>query len=215
MWNQSKKLLVVIALVLLMPNVGRTQEMRQFPYLALGINGGYFQPNGDWSAHRYAQGVELFQGGPTVNAELELAYARVGIALRAGYADFRTKEWEEYANARGDEVQASASLFHVGVMLKPYLKTSEPDVIKLELGVVYATPSGEERFDNRRFEYDFFNSGFGFIGGVGYDHYFNRTTALTVQAVALLVPGGVRYADGEEHVLRGVSLTLGIRYKLP
>ena len=215
MWNQSPKLLILIALALLIPKAGSAQGVRQYPFLTLGINGGYFQPNGDWTAHRYAQGVNLFQGGPAVTGEFELSYARVGIALRAGYVNFSTTEWEKYASARGDEIQASASLFHVGVLLRPYLKTSEPDVIKLELGALYAIPSGEERFNNRRFEYDFLNSGFGFTGGVGYDHYFNRTTALTAQAAGLIVPNGVRYADGEQHALRGLSLALGIRYKLP
>ncbi|NUO78802.1 hypothetical protein HUU05_01895 [candidate division KSB1 bacterium] len=215
MWNNVKQFFALMCLLFLMPKDGKAQEVRQFPYLTLGINGGYFQPNGDWTAHRYAQGLDLFQGGATVHGEFELVYARVGIALRAGYANLSTTEWEEYASARGDEIQASASLFHVGVLLKPYLKTSEPDVIKLELGVLYALANGEEQFDNTRFEYDFFNSGFGFTGGVGYEHYFSRTTALTAQAITVLVLNGVRYADGEQHTLRGLSLVLGIRYKLP
>lgn len=214
MLNRLKYLLTLTALSLVMPQNGMAQAERKFPYLMLGFDAGYFQPLGAWTAHRYAKGVDLFRGSVAFNGDLELAIPNFGIALRAGYTNLGLGEWEDYATTKGDKIEASASIIHFGVLLRPYLKMSKPHVIKLEFGLMYSMLQGDERFDNRHFEYDFLKSGLGFVAGTGYDRYLNSTTALTFRVGGVIMPTGVRYADGEQHVLSGLPITLGIRFEM-
>jgi hypothetical protein len=207
-----KYLVVLFAISFASPQDGIGQTEKKFPYMRFGIDAGYFQPLGEWMDHRYALGADFFRGSPTFRGEVELRMRKWGIALNAGYTNLNTGAWEEYAWAHSDEIAASASLTQLGLLLKPYLKTRRPHVVKLEFGLIYSLPKGEERFAGRRFDYDFLKSGFGFMAGVGYDRYLSQYTALTLRAGGVFVPDGVQYADGVKYGLNGMPITVGIRF---
>jgi hypothetical protein len=212
MSNKTKYLAVLFAIALTPPQDILGQDGKKFPHLRLGLDAGYFQPFGEWTEHRYALGAGLFGGSATFRGEVELRMRKWGIALNAGYTNLNTGAWEDYARARGDAIDASASLVQFGLLLKPYLKTRRPHIVKLELGLIYSLLNGEERFAGRRFDYDFMKSGFGFMAGVGYDRYLSQSTALTLRAGGVFVPGGVQYADGVKYGLNGMPVTVGIRF---
>jgi len=212
--NRLKYLFTLVAISLIIPQGVTAQTERKFTLLALGLNAGYFHPLGGWTAHPYAKGIDLFRGGVAFNGGLELVTPSLGIALNAGYAGLNLRQWEDYASAAGDHIEASASLFHFGVLLKPHLKTSQRHVIKLELGLLYFAPQGEERFAGRRFDYDFLKSGLAFTAGLGYDRYVGRTTALAFKIGGTFAPLGVKYADGKNHGINGMPISAGIRFDL-
>ena len=212
--NRAKYLFAWIAVSFIIPKGVMAQAEREFPYFNLGAGAGYFQPRGAWTAHPYAKDVELFRGSVNFNGDLELAFSRVGIALGAGYARLSLKEWEQYIRAQGGNIEASAALMHFGVLLRPYIKTSRPNVVKLELGVFYFLPRSEERFAGKSFDYDFLKSGFGFMAGLGYDRYLSRRTVLTFRIGGTFAPSGVEYVDGKKHSLNGLPVTAGIRFDL-
>jgi hypothetical protein len=219
MLNAMKSVLALLAISLALPNGAWGQlEMepadKEFSAWIIGIDAGYFQPLGSWTDHRYARGVDLFQGSVAFNVDLERRMRRVGIALNAGYTKLNAGAWEDYAAAKGDRIESSASLIHFSALLRPYLKTSKPDVVNLELGVLYLIPQSQERFANRSYDYDFLKRGFGFIAGLRYEHYLNRTTALALRTSGVFAPSGVQYADGEKHLLSGLPITLGFRFEL-
>jgi len=219
MLNRMKYGPALLAISLALPNGAWGQfEMEQvdkeFSSWIIGIDAGYFQPLGTWTDHRYARGVDLFRGSVAFNVDLERRMRRVGVALNAGYANLNAGAWEDYAAAKGDRIESSASLLHFSALLRPYLKTSKPDVVNLELGVLYLLPQSQERFANRSYDYDFLTRGFGFIAGLRYERYLNRTTALALRISGVLVPSGVQYADGEKHLLSGLPITMGIRFEL-
>jgi len=214
MSTRMKYLAMLFAIAFTPPQDVVGQAEKQFPYLRLGIDAGYFQPQGAWTDHRYAPGADLFRGSATIRGEIELRMRKWGIALNAGYTNLDAGAWEEYARARGDEIDASASLTQFGLLLKPYLKTRHPHVVKLEFGLIYSLPKGEERFAGRRFDYDFLKSSFGFMAGMGYDRYLSQSTALTFRFGEVFVPGGVQYADGVKYGLNGMPITVGIRFDM-
>ncbi len=219
MLNKAKYLFALFVVSSALPNGAwgqlETEPVRQeFSSWIVGIETGYFQPLGNWTDHRYAQDVDLFQGSVAFSVDFERRMRRVGIALNAGYANLNAGAWEDYAAAKGDRIESSASLIHFSALLRPYLKTSKPDIINLELGVSYLIPQSQERFANRSYEYDFLKRGFGFVAGLRYERYLNRTTALAFRMSGMFAPSVVQYADGEKLMLGGIPVTIGVRFEL-
>jgi hypothetical protein len=121
-----------------------------------------------------------------------------------------TGDWETYSRARGDNVRSSARVLLVGVLLKPYLMRTFPDVLKLGFGVGNAFASGHETFRGFSYDYDFLKGGFVFIGGVEYDRYFADKYAIVARACAV-IGEGLEYADGEGRLMITIPVTVGFR----
>jgi hypothetical protein len=182
------------------------------PGTSLGFHVGYFAPVGDWNAHRYAPGVDQFQGGFTFGGELELRIFSFHLGIFADYMRLSTKQWEDYAQGQGDEVVASGAMNDVGARLKFYLARRGPDLMNLSLGFVAVGMSGKESFAGRTYDYDFLRGGGGFVLGIQYKRVLSPHLALTAEVRALFVIEGIKYADGEVRDVTGLPLTLGLTY---
>ncbi len=212
MSHRLKYFLFVLVLVLATPPAANAQTGRKFPHAVLGLNLGYFQPLGAWNDHRYARNIELFNGGALFDAELELRFRQVGLALCGGYSALHTGAWQNYAAARGDKVEASASFTQLGGLFRIYLHEREADAFSFDFGMNYAMPTGQEKIATGVYDYDFLKSRLGFTAGVGYHRRLSSTVALAFRIGGMFVPGGVAYAGGEKHDLNGLAITVGIRF---
>lgn len=182
---------------------------------SIGVGVGGFFPQDKWKEHRYASGIDQFQKGIAVEFDLEKKFWRWGgMAINFGYSHLGTGDWEEYARSQDDIVDASANMFHVGLLLKPYLITRQSDILKLDLGLNLFAPSGRETFEVVSYKYDFLKSQFGVIIGVEYNHILGDNIALGVNLAGVIVPAGVKYADDENHTIMGFPLTAGVRFLL-
>lgn len=180
---------------------------------SLGLEVGYFFPVGDWKEHRYATGADQFRGSVAAGLDLEVRlFQSVGVAANIGYLRLGVGDWEKYAANRGDIVDASASMVHVGVLIKPYLWMDRYNVVKLRLGASLFFPSGQESFDRFTYEYDFLVTRLGYVAGIEFDRSLNRNTALALRISGIVVPSGVQYADGEKHSIVAFPITLGVRF---
>jgi hypothetical protein len=179
---------------------------------SFGIGAGYFFPFGDWTKHRFA-GVDQFGGGIAVDMDFEWRVVpRLGLAMNAGYVRLGVGEWEDYAAAQGDDVDASAQMLNFGILVKPYLWFNDRQSLKLDLGLGVFFPDGKETFDDITYDYDFLKTKLGVSIGLEFDHSFNRNVALQIKASCVLVPSGVEYADGLSYTITGAPITVGLRY---
>ena len=122
-------------------------------------------------------------------------------------------EWENFGRAGGDDVTASASVGHIGLLFKPYLKASRPDIIKLELGAGLVLANGEETFGRFSYEYDFLKSTVvGILLGIEYDRFLSKNIALAARISSMIVLSGIEYADGVDQSLIIMPLTIGMRF---
>jgi hypothetical protein len=182
--------------------------------VVFGIDGGYMFPLGEWNKHRYAEGVNQLQGGIALNGDMEFGIRRIGIAMNGGYSNLSVAEWEKYAGSQGEELDASAYALYFGILLKIYLYERPPNTFNLEFGLNYFSLTGQETFTGKTYEYDFLNSRFGFIAGMGYERFLNKQISFTVRLKGLFVPNGIQYADGEKQTIIGLQATSGFRFYL-
>ncbi len=211
MWPRTKCSVAIVALLLLAPQKLKAQEEWDYPREVFGVFAGYFQPIGAWAEHPYAQGVNWFGGGPAFKAEFEIKRRNAGVALFGSYAKLNLSTWEDYTRAHEDQVEAWAFLIHLGAAFRLYFIDRTAEALHLEIGLCYAAPSGHERFAQRAYDYDFMKSGFGFMTGMGYDHYISDRVALALRFGGVFVPGSVEFADGRKFSLTGLSILLGLR----
>ncbi len=181
--------------------------------VSIGFGAGYFFPLGDWKAHRYAD-IDQFGGGFTFQADTEIRFTRrLGMAMIAGYINLDTGAWEDYAASNGDAVDASASIFYLGVQFKPHIWENRLHTLALMLGLNYCFSSGRETFQGKTYDYDFMKNRFVYLLGAEFDRDISSNTALMVSASVLIIPGGIEYADGLSYAITGVPVTAGIRYR--
>ena len=180
---------------------------------SFALRGGYGFAAGNWASSRVAPGVSLFAGGGEFGADLELAVSdRVTIAVEGGYGTLSGSQWEEYVRSRGDNLNVTASMAYCGLLLRPHIRLSGSDVLKLEVGPLVLFPSGSETIRGRVFEYDFFSTTrMGGEGGVEYERLLGGDFALTVRLAVIVVPSGVSYADGERRTLVSLPASAGVR----
>ena len=181
--------------------------------VSFGVTAGYFQPVGDWAQHRYAPGVDQFSGGIALGADFEWrVIPRLGLAVNGEYVHLSTGEWEDYAGAQGDAVDASFQMAHYGILLKPYLWSKHGRALKLALGVNVFVPDGKETFEGLTYEYDFLKTKLGYILGVEWAYPVGGTADLALCASYVFAPNAVEYADGLSYTLGGAELTAGARF---
>ncbi len=179
---------------------------------SFGIDIGYFLPVGVWQEHRYAEGVNQFQGDIKISAEIDQKIFGLRMGLICGYSRLNLSDWEDYAKYKGDIIDASASITEFELLLKyPALKLST-SWINVDLGVGYFLMKGHEVFDAYSYDYNFFASRVGIITGIEYKQLIFNDIALVVIVKGIFVIDGVQYADGLNRDVMGVPMTIGIRY---
>jgi hypothetical protein len=183
------------------------------PDFSIGLGAGYFLPLGDWKAHRYA-GLDQFTGHVCFQGDFEVRWSRpLAFAVDGGYIHLGTGEWEDYAALYGDAVDASASIFYVGLLWKPCVWEDRYNALSLLLGVNFSAPAGQETFEKDTYDYDFMKNKVGYQLGVEFARDISYSTALTVSVSGLFIPSGVEYADGLKYTIVGLPLTAGVRFR--
>jgi hypothetical protein len=201
-----------VMLVLAAPLRVRGQDEGNSPRWALGIDAGYFHPFGNWAEHRFA-GVDLFGAGPTFRGELEFRLKRnLGFALNANYTKLNLGDWENYAASRGERVNAAAAITHFAGLLRWRLHNRAAEAFFIEGGASYVIPRGQESFGGGVYDFDFLKARFGLAAGIGYAHFLGKKTALVLRLSGVLVPAGIKYADGEKRDLIALPITVGVRF---
>lgn len=181
---------------------------------SFGVRAGYSFSFGDWARARVAPDVRLFKGSIVFGADLEFGVSRrLAIAVEGGYAPLDPGEWESLARTRGSNLNISASFVHVAILLRPYLKISQPDLIRIELGPVAVFPSGRETVGGKTYEYAFFESArIGGEGGIAYERLVGESVAVSLRAALIVIPSGVTYADGFSYTMIALPVTVGVRF---
>jgi len=181
---------------------------------SVGLRGGYAWTPGEWADSRVAQGVAIFGGGLSFGGDIEFRLStKLTLALDGGYTIFDGSDWEAYAESKGDHLSVTASMFYAAVLLRPHVKVTGSDRLRLELGPVVVFPDGKETFGGKTYAYDFYGTTrFGGMGGIEYQRLLNEDIAATVRASVIIVPSGVKYADGESRTLIALPVTIGIRF---
>lgn len=220
-----RSLFHLIVVGCLICSMASAQEDAGEKSVSLAVHGGYSFLTGDWKSHPFAD-VDQFGGSLVMQAELEFMVGeRTALAIAGGYLPLDTDAWTEYATAHGNgyrpeefqpfSIQASASLWSIGLVLKPFLVKSETDHLKLELGASAVFPSGHEEFDQWSYDYDFLKSpSFGLIAGIEYERLVSQSIALTVKTGSLFVISGIHYADSDGQTMVLLPITAGIRFYL-
>lgn len=185
---------------------------RDFPAIIFGFEAGYLPFTGSWHEHRYADGINQFNGGPEFAFNFEVKGGFFGYGFKAGYGIWNLYEWEDYAKSKGDKIDASASYFHIDYMLKMYPYTQKWNIVKLELGLNYFQADGQETYNGLNYDYDFLKWGIGLFFGIEYNHFFNKHVAWSLQARYLGVSNAIEYADGETSHIGMMPITTGLRF---
>ena len=189
-------------------------------FTALGQNGtkfsvigklGYFLPMGEWTEHRYASNVNQFAGSYTVSPELEIKFSDIAVGLTYSYARMSTTEWEDYVNSQGESLNASASLSHLGGVIRYYLYNSMQNFIHIEAGVTYLFISSNEQFNGYTYEYDFLKPGMAFLAGAGYQYALNERLTIVLPVQLLWRPEGIKYGEGKTLDIFGIYFTPGLK----
>ena len=204
----AKTIAMVMGVVLL--TAGLCFADTTFEFSAMG-GVGYFQPLGDWTAHRYAPGVDQFQGRYTVFPELEVKINDIGIGMLYSYTRLSSVEWEDYVRSQGGDLYASGSLGQLGGMVRYYPINTDRHEVDIEGGLVYVWLRGTEKYRGFEYDYDFLASGLGFLVGAGYSYSFNDRLALMVPVRLLWRPEGIRYPEGSTNDVFGVLLAPGLK----
>lgn len=213
MVRTAKSLTGAILFLILSTSSGWCQATDELPGSSLGLDVGYFFPFGNWVNHRFASGVNQFQSGLTFRGDLNFKVGRkFALAITGGYMNFDETDWEEYARNMGDQISTSSSAAYIGLLLKPHLMISQPDIIVLEFGAGVFFLNGQETFEGMTYDYDFLKgTRIGIIGGLEYERFLSESFALSVRASCLIVLTGIHYADGLEHTIIALPITAGVR----
>jgi hypothetical protein len=181
--------------------------------LSFGAGFGVFQPMGEWTDHVYAPGVKQFSQGITGEFFVEYQLGTWGgFAFSAGGAKLGTGDWVDYARLQGDDVRASAHMYHYSFIFRPYLWYRPEFIIKLDFGLGGFYPHGNESFSFFSYDYSFLQNRFAVVSGIEYCRFFNPTLALAVRIGFIYADSGVEFADGLTQNTWGFPLTVGIRF---
>lgn len=172
---------------------------------------GYFAPLGEWTSHRYAPGIDQFQGGYTVAPDIEIKIGDIGFAFLYSYVSLRTSEWESYVGGQGEDLFASGSLSQWGGVLRYYFLDTERHSMHLEGGASHLSIKGNEQYKGFDYEYDFLNSGVAFLGGTAFRQALNDRLSVVLGARFLWRPEGIKYPEGKTHDVFGISVLPGLK----
>jgi len=213
MARTTKALTGVVLLLMFSTASGWCQTADELPGSSLGLDVGYYLPFGDWANHRFANGVNQFQSGLAFRGDLNFKVGRkFALAITGGYIDLNETDWEDYARKKGDQIGTSSSAAYFGLLLKPHLMVSQPDIIILEFGAGVFFLNGQETFMGITYAYDFLKGiRIGIIGGLEYERFLSEKFALSLRATCLIVPSGIHYADGLKHTITALPITAGVR----
>jgi hypothetical protein len=186
-------------------NIGNSQDILG----AFGIDFGYLIPVGKWKDHLYAPGVDQFGGGILYGAELEFNLLEVNWSVFMNYSKLDMSDWEEAGN-----LTASASMYIYGALFKYYFAFHSPHYINLDMGLAFTDFKGQESYAGYNYEYNFIKtkSKIDFIIGLSYKYRMNKNLAFQLGGRMVFIPSGIEYADGKDHDILVLPLSLGIRY---
>lgn len=203
--------LTIVLLMFVFINLGVTQEKERLYRFAFGMDVGYFLPIGDWQKHRFAPGVNQFQGGVTFNPIIETNLLGIYFGFFYNYSRLSVKDWEEYARSKGDILTASAKIEQLGLLIKYYFINRNPNWLNFQLGLGHIALKGDESFAGYTYAYDFLNSGAVYIIGFGYDRPLNERMVFTSNLKMIWFPEGVKYPELGNFDVIGFPITFGIR----
>lgn len=203
-----KNIVMAMSILTIMANACFGQDSIEFS--ATG-KVGYFLPLGEWTSHRYAPGINQFQGGYTVSPELEIKFSDIGIGIFYSYTNLRTTEWEDFVNGQGETLFASGSLSQLGGVVQYYFVNTVRNSIYIEGGLSYVFLKGNEQFKGFDYEYDFLNSGLGFLAGTGYQYSFNNRLSILLTVRFLWRPEGIKYPEGKTYDIFGMFFLPGLK----
>ncbi|MCK6622217.1 MAG: hypothetical protein HUU32_02370 [Calditrichaceae bacterium] len=173
---------------------------------------GYFAPLGDWQKHMYAEGVNQFQGGYSMFPEAELKFKDVALSVIFNYSKMSATDWEEFVSEEGADIIVSASQSQIGGVVKYYFVNSQPHLFDFEAGAVYLFLKGTEQFHSYSYEYDFLNSGFAILSGLGYQFSLNDRLSIILPIRVLWRPEGIQFSDGRSLDIFGLYITPGLKF---
>lgn len=179
---------------------------------SLSLQAGYAVASGEWTAHPYAP-VTLLGQDFIVGGEIAFRLSdNLALAATGLYSKLNTSEWDEYARSRGDDVRSSASAAFIGILLRPYLKNTPPDLLSFDFGPVLFFGGGTENFAARRFEYDFLGSPvLGGLAAVEYDRMLGADYSLFLRLSAIYARSAVEYSGDAGRDLLSFPVTAGAR----
>jgi hypothetical protein len=205
----SKVILTTMILTLMIVGVG--YKKREPVKFSVAGEIGYFLPVGDWTTHRFAPGVNQFEGGYTVWPELELRINDIGISAFYSYTKLGAGDWEQFVGREGEDLFASGSLSQLGGAVRYYFVNTGRHFADLEGGLSYVFLNGSEKYRGYEYEYDFLQSGVGFLGGVGYQYAFNKRLSLVLPVRFLWKPEGIKYPEGKTYDVFGYFFLPGLK----
>jgi len=212
--KMTKYLTGGITLVLIFSACLAAQMQEESARSSVGINIGYFLPQGSWTEARTDPSVDYFKKGLYFEGDLELAvFQWWTIVVSGGFTVLDVSEWEEHVASTGDTLSGSAGMFHMAISVRPYLMSGSAFNVKAQLGLGYFFLSGEETYNSIKYDYDFLKSGIGLIAGIEVDQYLSSNAAIAIRFSYFVIPSGVEYADqSESHNVTGMPITIGIRF---
>jgi hypothetical protein len=185
---------------------------RDFSAVIFGFDAGYFVPTGPWNNHPYAEGVALFDGGPTLAAEIEKKLTSVGFSLGFSYSWLMTGEWETYAREKGESLSGSAHFYTIDFLFKVYLWVTRNYLFKLDIGFNYLQAGGRETYNENSYNYDFLTWGLGLSVGIEYDRFISQHMAFAIHARYVNALNVIDYSNDRTYNLAGFQINLGIKY---
>jgi hypothetical protein len=168
-------------------------------------------PLGDWYTHRYAPGIDQFQGSYALCPEFEIKFNDIGISFLYSFTDLKTTQWEDFVNSQGESLAASGSLSQLGGVLGYYFVNRPRNSAYIEGGLCYVFLDGNEQFRGFDYTYDFLQSGLGYLAGAGYQLSFNPRLSLLLTARFLWQPEGIRYPEGKTYDIYGIYFLPGLK----
>lgn len=179
---------------------------------SLSIQLGYAWGKGEWTDHPYAP-VSYFTQNLVIGGDIAFRLSdNLALAIAGFYTNLDTDAWDEYAASMGDAVSSSASMGVVAVVLRPYLRSTAPDLVSVEIGPAMLFAGGSEKFGSRSYDFDFMSSPrFGVLLAIEYDRYVGDNYALYARAAAAFIPSGLQYAHGWSPTVVTVPFTVGAR----
>jgi hypothetical protein len=208
----SPALALFVAAVLMCPGIVDSQVPESAIRNSISFQAGYAISRGEWTQHPYAP-VSFFKQNLVFGGDLSFRLTdNVALAANGFYSNLNTDGWSEYARSLGDDVQSSASMGVIAVVLRPYLRNSAPDLVSLDIGPAMLFAEGSERVGGKLFSYDFMSSPrFGVLGAIEYDRCLGGNYAAYLRLTGVYVPSALRYAGGWSPSLVTIPVTIGGR----
>lgn len=179
---------------------------------SISVQAGYGMAVGEWTEHPYAP-VSFFRQNFVVGGDIAVRLSdNIAVAVTGLYSALNTADWENYALSQGDPVTSTASIGHVALVFRPYLRNTPPDLVSFDIGPAILMAGGDERTASRLFKYDFLGSTkFGLLAALEYDRCLGENIAVFVRVTGVYIPSALDYAGGWSPSLTTIPLTAGAR----